>query len=81
MIICDVPAPVIELGLKLTVVPAGWPLATSPMGELNPSATMVVTAAVPLPSGDTLTDPGQAYTAKDGSGGGAEGEYSQRSLR
>lgn len=48
--ISEVPDPgaAIELGEKLTVTPDGCPVADSPIAELNPPDTLVVTTAYPL---------------------------------
>jgi hypothetical protein len=45
--ISEVPDPgaAIDAGLKLTVTPAGCPLAESVMAELKPPETVVVTTA------------------------------------
>lgn len=40
--IVEVPAPVIEIGLKPTVTPVGAPDAVSAMAELNPPLTVLV---------------------------------------
>jgi hypothetical protein len=49
IVIVDVPAPVIEAGLKLTETPAGCPLADKETAELNPPLTVDVIVDVPLP--------------------------------
>ena len=47
----DVPAPVIEVGLKAAVTPVGNPLAVRVTGESKPLVTVSVTVDVPvLPS-------------------------------
>ena len=47
----EVPAPVIEVGLKAAVTPVGVPLAVSVTGELKPLVMASVTVEVPvLPS-------------------------------
>ena len=38
----ELPAPVIEVGLKLTVTPVGWPVADKLMTPLNPPVTVLV---------------------------------------
>ena len=48
MVARDVPAPVIEAGLKLTVTPAGAPDDDKATAELNPPDAVVVTVTVPL---------------------------------
>jgi len=68
IVICDVPAPVIELGLKLTVAPAGCPLAVKEIAELKPPATVAVIVDVILPLAATVTELGEAPKAKVGAG-------------
>ena len=41
----ELPVPVIEAGLKLTVTPVGWPVADKAMAESKPPETVVVTTA------------------------------------
>ena len=36
IVMVEVPVPVIEVGLKVTVTPVGWPLADKVTGELKP---------------------------------------------
>lgn len=59
--IAEVPAPVIEVGLKETVTPVGWPLAVSAMAESNPPVTVLVTVeALELDPPCTIeTEPGE----------------------
>ena len=47
IVMVEVPAPVIEVGLKLTVTPVGWPLADKEMAELKPPVTVLVMVEVP----------------------------------
>src|SRR6516164_5053329 len=47
IVIVEVPAPVIEVGLKLTVTPVGWPVADKEMAELKPFVTVLVMVEVP----------------------------------
>ena len=42
MVMVEVPAPVIEVGLKVTVTPAGWPVADKEMPESKPFVTVLV---------------------------------------
>jgi hypothetical protein len=49
IVIVDVPAPVIEAGLKPTEMPVGCPLADREMAELNPPRMVEVIVDVPLP--------------------------------
>jgi hypothetical protein len=48
IVMVEVPAPVIELGLKPTVTPVGWPDAVKVMAESNPPVTVLVMVEVPL---------------------------------
>ncbi len=45
----EVPAPVIDVGLKAAVTPVGRPLADSVTGELKPLVIASVTVEVPVP--------------------------------
>ena len=58
----EVPAPgaAIDVGLKLTVTPAGAPLAVSAMAESNPPETAVVIVELPLEPITTETAVGEA---------------------
>lgn len=47
IVIVEVPAPVIEVGLKVTVTPVGWPLADREMDPLKPPVTELVMVEVP----------------------------------
>jgi len=49
-VIVDVPAPgaAIEVGLKLMVTPAGWPVAERATAESKPPEMVVVTTTGPL---------------------------------
>ncbi len=62
----EVPAPVMDVGLNVTVTPAGWPLAVKPIEELKPPDTAVVTVEVPLPPCATETEVGDADSVKVG---------------
>jgi hypothetical protein len=62
----ELPAPVIEAGLKVAVTPLGRPLAATAMAELNPPVTVVVNVAVPFAPLATVTVAGEALTAKAG---------------
>ncbi len=76
--------PVIDAGLKLAVTPVGRLLAAKATAELNPSAATTLVVTVPLVPAGILSSPlgvpvaGRTKTAKDGTGAGAEGWYSQR---
>jgi hypothetical protein len=56
----ELPAPPMEVGLKLTVTPAGWPLAVSEIVELNPPVTALVIVDFPELPCTTETEPGDA---------------------
>jgi hypothetical protein len=55
-----------DVGLKLTVTPLGWPLADKTIAELNPPETVVVIVDVPLLPGATETEVGEAEMVKLG---------------
>jgi hypothetical protein len=56
----EVPAPVIEAGLKAAVTPAGSPVAVRAIAELKPPVTAVVMVEVPVAPGATVTVVGAA---------------------
>jgi len=60
----DVPAPVIEVGLKVTVTPVGWPLADNEIAESNPPDTVLVMVEVPTLPCATVTEDGEAESVK-----------------
>lgn len=62
----EVPAPVIEVGLKATVTPDGWPLADNAIAESNPPVTALVMVLVPELPCTTETDEGDADRLKPG---------------
>ena len=68
MVIVDVPEPgaAIDVGLKLTVTPVGWPLALNAIAELRPPETVVVIVEVPLLPCTTETEVGEAEIVKLG---------------
>ena len=66
MVMVEVPAPVIELGLKLTVTPAGWPVADKEMAELKPFVTVLVIVDVPELPCTNETAVGEAVRPKPG---------------
>lgn len=70
MVIVDVPEPgaAMDVGLKLTVTPVGWPLAVRPIAELKPPETAVVIVDVPLLPCTTETEVGEAEMVKFGVG-------------
>lgn len=63
-VIVDVPAPVIKVGLKLTVTPVGWPEADKIMAESKPPVTVLVMVEVPEFPGATDTEAGEAERLK-----------------
>ena len=67
-VIVELPLPgaAIVLGLKLTVVPLGAPLAVRLMALLNPPLTVVVIVEVPELPCAALTDVGEAARVKLG---------------
>jgi len=66
--IVDVPDPgaAIEVGLKVTVTPVGWPEADKAIAEVNPPKTLVVIVDEPLLPCATETEPGEAEMVKLG---------------
>jgi len=62
----EVPAPVIEVGLKPTVTPVGWPLADSVMAESKPPVAVLVMVDVPELPCSTETEVGEAERLKPG---------------
>jgi hypothetical protein len=63
VIVDELPA-VTEAGLKLTVVPAGWPLALSETDCAAPLVTAVEIVDVPFPPCTTLIEAGLAEIEK-----------------
>jgi hypothetical protein len=66
IVMVEVPAPVIEVGLKLTVTPVGWPLADKEIAESNPPVTVLVMVEVPELPCATVTEVGEAERLKLG---------------
>ncbi len=68
MVMVEVPEPgaAMEVGLKLTVTPAGWPVADKAIAELKPPDTAVVMVDVPLFPCTTETEVGEAEMVKLG---------------
>ena len=68
IVMVDEPEPgaAIGLGLKLTVVPVGTPLADRLMALLKPPLTVVVMVEVPWAPCATLSDAGAALIMKSG---------------
>ena len=65
-VIVEVPAPVIEVGLKVTVTPAGWPVADNEMAELKPLSTVLAIVDLPVPPCSTETVVGEAVRPNPG---------------
>lgn len=62
----EVPAPVMDVGLKPTVTPEGWPDAESVTAESNPPVTELVMVEEPDPPCAIETEPGEADRLKPG---------------
>ena len=62
------PGAAIDAGLKLTVTPAGWPVADKPTAELNPPEMATPIVEVPLLPNPTVTEPGDPEMVKSGTG-------------
>lgn len=68
MVMVEVPEPgaAMDVGLKLTPTPVGWPAADKAIAELNPPETAVVIVDVPLLPCTTETEVGEAEMVKLG---------------
>jgi hypothetical protein len=68
IVMVDVPEPgaAMDVGLKLTVTPVGWPLAVKATAALNPPETALVIVDVPLLPCTTETEVGEAEMLKAG---------------
>ena len=68
IVIVDVPEPgaAMDVGLKLTVTPVGWPVADKAIGALKPPETAVVIVDVPLLPWTTESEVGAAEMVKLG---------------
>ena len=64
----EVPDPVIEVGLKTTVTPVGWPAAVKETAESKPPVTVLVMVDVPELPCATETEVGEAERLKPGPG-------------
>ena len=62
----EVPAPVIEVGRKVTVTPVGWPVADKEIPELKPFVTVLVIVEVPELPCTIETIAGEAVRPKPG---------------
>jgi hypothetical protein len=69
MVMVDVPAPVIEVGLNPTVTPDGCPLADNDMTPSNPPVTVLVMVEVPALPCTTVSEDGEAERLKPGAAG------------
>lgn len=76
MFIVELPVPVIDAGLKLTVTPEGCPLALSVTAELNPPVTVLVMVELPALPCCTVTDDGEADRLYPATGGPVSAEIS-----
>ena len=56
----ELPEPVMEVGLKPTVTPVGWPEALRAIDELKPPDATVVTVEEPAAPCATETEEGEA---------------------
>ena len=66
IVMVEVPAPVIEVGLKVTVTPVGWPTADREIPELKPFVTVLVIVDVPEPPCTSVSEAGEAVRPKPG---------------
>ncbi len=66
IVMVEVPAPVIEPGLKVTVTPVGWPLALNETAESKPPVTVLVMVECPELPCATETEAGDAERLKPG---------------
>ena len=64
MVIVEDPVPVIEVGLKETVTPEGWPEADNVTAELKPPVVVLVMVEVPDAPCATVTELGEAERLK-----------------
>ena len=72
MVMVELPEPgdAMDVGLKLTVTPAGCPVADKATAELNPPDTAVVIVEVPLLPKPTVTEASDPEMVKSGTGTG-----------
>lgn len=68
MVIVDAPEPgaAMDVGLKVTVTPVGWPVADNAIAESKPPEITVVIVEVPLLPCTTETEVGEAEMVKLG---------------
>ena len=84
MVRVEVPAPLREPGLKLTLMPEGWPVAVRLIEALKPGVASVERVDVLLPPAcgtGTMIASGTADSAIDAGTAGTAGVYLHRSLR
>jgi len=60
IVMVEVPAPVIAVGLNPTVTSAGWPVADKAMTPLKPPVTVLLIVATPELPCATVTEEGEA---------------------
>ena len=60
IVMVEVPAPVIEVGLNVTVTPEGWPVADREIAPLKPPVTVLVMVELPALPCFTVTEDGDA---------------------
>ncbi len=60
------PGAAIEVGLRVTVTPVGWPVAVRAIAELNPPPTEVLMVELPAWPWRTETAPGEDEMLNDG---------------
>jgi len=66
IVMVEVPAPVIEVGLKFTVTPVGWPVADKVTAELKPPVTALLMVEFPELPCTTEIEAGAALMVKPG---------------
>jgi len=66
IVMVEDPGPVIEVGLKVTLTPVGWPLADKEMVESKPPVTLLVMLEVPDLPCATESDAGEAERLNPG---------------
>ena len=66
MVMVELPVPVMDVGLKPTVTPVGWPFALKFTAELKPFTTVEVIVELPTLPCATETEVGEAERLKVG---------------
>ena len=64
IVMVELPAPVIDAGLKPIVTPEGWPEAVKATAELNPPVTVLLIVELPELPCATVMDAGDAERLK-----------------